>query len=582
MTSKQTPDVIHSDRLRQLAESRKQILGLPADKALAAIVKHPQPAALVHSFPEADLHFLLHDIGLDNALPLLALASNRQWEYLMDMEIWNRDQLNIQSTTSWLQLLLQADPDRLVRWCFDQQLDLLELYLFRNIEIRVRESDQVPSEFGEGFFTDDDTLYIRFVDYPVATPQEEAVKARRNQMLSQLLRRLSIADHPRYQGLLLESAGLIPAESEEELYRLRNVRLGEKGLLPFEAAIGVYQPLQPGQLAARGRKVIQPAASQASRVPVPQLASDFLDGKDLFTQALKHIDASHEVGQLQAELAGLCNQVITADQETIRGRAQLQAAVAKVSGYLSIGLERLTAETTGNRSAAAAVHIRQHMLSDIFRTGYAGALELKWRAGAWHAQSWSQAQKLGLTFWGESWLGRLGGLLIESPKYYDPDYIDSNYREFRNQAEIDETGRVLDQVVALDQLFSLLAVEKAAPPKNRLLTYKSLLLTLWARACLNMPPSDPETSTLAIGLSAFKAFYDSLWTVKANRHFIDDDRKTDFLHWAADASGQSAADLSASLGLVFEALFEEIERELAAVAPNNLDRRHVHLFLLSA
>ena len=93
MTSKQTPDVIHSDRLRQLAESRKQILGLPADKALAAIVKHPQPAALVHSFPEADLHFLLHDIGLDNALPLLALASNRQWEYLMDMEIWNRDQL---------------------------------------------------------------------------------------------------------------------------------------------------------------------------------------------------------------------------------------------------------------------------------------------------------------------------------------------------------------------------------------------------------------------------------------------------------------------------------------------------------
>jgi hypothetical protein len=125
-------------------------------------------------------------------------------------------------------------------------------------------------------------------------------------------------------------------------------------------------------------------------------------------------------------------------------------------------------------------------------------------------------------------------------------------------------------------------VEKASPPKSRLLTYKNLLLTLWARASLNMPPTDPETSRLAIGLSAFKAFYDTLWTIRGNRRFINDDRKTDFLHWAADASGQSAADLSASLGLVFETLFDEIERELAAVASNNLDRRHVHLFLLSA
>jgi hypothetical protein len=549
---------------------------------MAAIVQHPQPAALVHSFPEADLHFLLHDIGLDNALPLLALASNRQWEYALDMEIWNRDRLNIQMTTAWLQLLLQADPDRLARWCFDQHLDLLELYLFRNIEVRVREADQVPSEFGEGFFTDDDTFYIRFVDYPVATPQEEAVKASRNHMLSQLLRRLSIVDHPRYQGLLMECAGLIPAESEEELYRLRNVRLGEKGLLPFEAAIGVYQPLQPGQLAARGRKVIRPAAPEASRVPVPQLASSFLDGDDLFVQALKNIDAPHEVGQIQMELAGLCNQVITADRETIRGRAQLQAAVAKVSGYLSIGLERMTAGTTGNRSAAAAGHIRRHMLTDIFRTGFGGVLQLKWRAATWHKQSWSQAQKLGLTFWGETWLGRLGGLLIESPKFYDPDHIDSNYREFKTQAEIDETGLVLDQVAALDQLFSQLAGENAPPPTNRLLTYKSVLLTLWARARLNLPPADPETSALAIGLSEFEAFYASLWTVEADRRFIDDDRKTDFLQWAADASGQSATDLSAALGLVFEALFDEIERELAAVAPNNLDWRHVQLFLLSA
>jgi hypothetical protein len=140
----------------------------------------------------------------------------------------------------------------------------------------------------------------------------------------------------------------------------------------------------------------------------------------------------------------------------------------------------------------------------------------------------------------------------------------------------------VDQVAALDGLLSQLAIEKVSPPKNRLLTYKSVLLTLWARACLNMPPMDPETAAMAIRLPAFKTFYPTLWTIEADRRFIGDDRKTDFLQWIAESSGQSAAALSASLGPVFESLFDEIERELAAVETNNLDWRHVHLFLLSA
>ena len=58
MTQTKTPTLKHSDRIRQLAEKRKHILSIPAEQAMAAILDHPQPAALVHSFPEEDLHFL--------------------------------------------------------------------------------------------------------------------------------------------------------------------------------------------------------------------------------------------------------------------------------------------------------------------------------------------------------------------------------------------------------------------------------------------------------------------------------------------------------------------------------------------
>jgi len=41
--------------------------------------------------------------------------------------------------------------------------------------------------------------------------------------------------------VLLEATHVIPAETEEEELRWRNVRLAEKGFLAFDEAIGIYQ-----------------------------------------------------------------------------------------------------------------------------------------------------------------------------------------------------------------------------------------------------------------------------------------------------------------------------------------------------
>jgi hypothetical protein len=575
-----TPTLSHSDRIRQLAEKRKQILSIPAEQAMADILEHPQPAALVHSFPEEDLHILIHDLGMDNALPLVALASNRQWEFMLDMEVWKKDQLSYPLATSWLHLLLRADPDRLVKWCFDERLEFLELYLFRNIELRVRESDQFSSDLEDGFSTDDDTFYVRFVDYPVATPESSAAKTRRDEMLHLLLRRISAFDHPRYQGLLLESVSLVPSEIEEELFRLRNVRLAEKGFLPFHEAVGVYQPLRPDDLAARGKKDIRPPSPEDPRFPVPQFAATFLEGDNLFVRALKGIHAAHVIQQLQGELAGLCNQVISADQAIIRNRDQLKSVVSKVSGYLSIGLERMTESSGDTRDPMASSHLQRHLLADIFRTGFGSALRLKWEADRWYKKSWCRSQQLDLTFWDEAWLGLLGGLLINPPKFYNPSSADSIYRDFLTREEIEATGRGLDQAIALDQLLERLDVSIAMDAGIRRLTYKNLLLTLWARSSLKEPPVVKVTSTFGIPLSDFKPFFAGLWTDKAGHRIIGNDKKAEFLDWAATASGQLPGEMSDRLGTIFEALFDEIERELALVEAGNLDAHHIDLFLL--
>jgi len=193
----------HRAREQALAQARRQILALPPEKALAAISEHPYPVTLVQSMAEEDLYLLVHAIGPDDALPVLGLASNIQWEYFLDMEIWARDRLHPLAATEWLGRLLQADPDRFTHWIAGEQRDIFEYYLFRNIELRVREYEEDPAEFGDGFSTEDDVHYVRMLSYPAEHKQYQEA---RDQFMDDLLRRISVYDYHLYKALLLASA----------------------------------------------------------------------------------------------------------------------------------------------------------------------------------------------------------------------------------------------------------------------------------------------------------------------------------------------------------------------------------------
>ena len=119
------------ERFRTLQEKRQQLMALEPKDALERILQDPQPLPLVHSFPEQDLYFLIHDIGPEDTLPLLSLASDRQWEHIADLETWQKDQIDLKSVARWLGLLLDADPDRFIRWFLEQKLEFIEFYLIK-------------------------------------------------------------------------------------------------------------------------------------------------------------------------------------------------------------------------------------------------------------------------------------------------------------------------------------------------------------------------------------------------------------------------------------------------------------------
>jgi len=543
--------------------SPKDLLRLPGKKALELILESPTPVTLVQSLAEEDLFWLVHDIGLEDALPILSLASNDQWQYLVDLEVWKKDRLEVDSVNQWIGLLLKADHERFLNWGLREHIELVELHLAKNIEVRIREEDESPSDFDKNYFTLDEVFYIRIKD------------EKYDQIIRDFLEHFAHHDLEKFHEVLLGLVGVLPAEIEENLYRLRNVRLVEKGFLPFEEAIGIYQHLNPQSLLEKEQQPGKVIKEGQPAQPVPASTLLLIKDQDPFYLSLKRIEDNHILDQLQIEFAAMCNQIISADSLVVRDKEILADVVRKACGYLSIGLEKVTG---GDQERAARLLERFH-LHQVFRVGYGAALELKWKTERWLKDSWFAGQALGLGFWEEAWEGILEGLLKKRPVFYTGLSKGGPYREFGSLEEITYCHTALDQVMAVDHLLSMLFAQTVlAHPVHAYhpVTYKNLFLTCWARYRLGLTEEAEP-----IEIEELKAFFRNLWVKETRPYQIDTRMKQDFLGWLQMRCEQAVTEIPGRAGKVLDHIFDELEKEYGSVHLEDLDPRYIKHFLVA-
>jgi hypothetical protein len=565
----------HVKRLEKLAADRKEILSLEGMQALDAILDHPQPNALIHSFAEEDLLFLIHHIGPEDALDLIAMASDRQWEYILDIETWKKDRINLNAVTEWLGLMLKADPQRFIHWAATQKPELIEYLLFHSIEVIVREEDQDPSDFEDGFITYDDIFYFRIPESKYAPDAQADFKEQHQELLNSIIDHLAKIDHVFYQQTLLRSANVISAESEEEAFRLRNFRLAEKGFVPFHEAVGIFQPISVDLLKKR-KKVIAEQPEPETFVPAPINHTHLMGEDSIFSKALSKITNFNILQQLQVEFAGVCNQLIVAEPTPVRSRDELKAIVKKACGFISIGIENLLHSEKVVTDSITVEYIKTYPLVDLFRTGYGEIANLRQQAKTWQKNSWFSKNNLPLSFWRARLVGVIGGLLINRPKFYDNQRTGDLYREFETMADAEMTGSILRQAMAYDRLLSAMDIHGDNFSKDRFITYQNFLMTLWARHCIDLP-----AEVLPIPVALFKPFFTDLWEPEKTPPAIKDSKKTDLLQWLASESGLPKEEISKDLGKALELLFDEIAEECGTIRPEDLDPRFVTIFLLS-
>lgn len=362
---KSHPDKVEEALARMsVAEQVRSVQMVRGQEQLDLLILSRQTEQVVRLLPEEDIYYMIKEIGEEDAIPVLALLSTKQLQYVFDMEWWRGDKFVPQNALDWLRWVAKANDQLLLDWILTEDFDLKVMVL--QSLIKVFKPDEMTDQY-DGVedlehFTLDGVFDI-FVKVPDAAP------------LLKNLFKLLYADHQKVFFALMEAVIWYPITPTVEVaYRWWRSRVEEKGIVGYEEAIGVYSLLDSDSLKldAAPQEAFEEQGSAYAMAPVYPLADT--DPATFFGQCLAMLKNHKRVNALCWELMYVANKVMVADRQDFTHIDIRHEIMRKVLGYINIGLEL----GAGGDIAKGEALLNQTWMQSLFQVGYAGVMRLKW------------------------------------------------------------------------------------------------------------------------------------------------------------------------------------------------------------
>ena len=347
-----------------LLEQVRCVQLLRGKEQLDLLILSSQAEALVRLLPEEDIYFMVKDIGEEDALPVLAVISERQMQYIFDMEWWRGDKFLPQKAMDWLRWMEKANDRQLLHWVLTEDFDQKVMVLQSLIKVYKRDetTDQYEGVEELEHFTLDGVIDI-YLKVPDAAD-----------LLKHLFKLLYVEHQKVFYALMEAVIWYEVTPTVETSYRWWRSRMEEKGMVSYEEALGVYSLLDPKSL----KQDVPPHdafVDQKSRYAVaPVHPFSDTDPSTFFGQCLAMMKNQERVNAICWELMCLANKVMIADRQELSNVDSHHAIMRKVLGYINIGLEL----GAGGDITKGESLLSQTWMQSLFQVGYAGGMRLKW------------------------------------------------------------------------------------------------------------------------------------------------------------------------------------------------------------
>lgn len=304
-----------------------------------AIFDADVPEEVIRELPAQTLYMVIQYNGLHSSIEVVEQSTDEQLKAIIDLDIWNRDEINETQIWEWLRLADIPDPsssdtsglDILAKFlkCFDLKLVSLLIRKYINVTTNEEPTDQPPAE--RCFSPDNGFTWLSFRDL---TADQEFLLGRLVAMIFESKAEVF------YQLLSIAQANT-NILLEEEAYQDKEKRLAVEGIPEFAyaceinsgktAKVIVKELVEKTTIQSYDLAVIEPLVAIANEAEIPEP----------LLSALK----SNQQESLLEEFTLLINAGCVFFKIPFFEKESLNFLCKQIIGAINIGLESLINES---------------------------------------------------------------------------------------------------------------------------------------------------------------------------------------------------------------------------------------------
>lgn len=329
-----------------------------ADKLIEA----PNLAEQVQSLDPLEAYFIVKEVGLESALPILRAATPEQLQTFVDLDCWDGDTPDISEIGVWLAAFADEGFEPLAAAFLSLDEELQVWFLKETLVVwELAAEESIP---------DADREYRRFNTpdgyFSVDGKPDKDSEFDPLTLIDALYRH----DVQGAYQLLVATRWELESTLSEEAHRFRAGRVEDLGFPPRDEAFVLFTPPP-----AKPRAPVVAAHPAVATLPA-LYAAPLLD-KSLLALAIGTLDDEALIGQLERDFLSLVNLAIVAYDESPRDVTHVAETAETVRDTVSLGLESLK---PGSDDAAGAL-LGTWSLVDLYRQGHQQLVPLQKRAG---------------------------------------------------------------------------------------------------------------------------------------------------------------------------------------------------------
>jgi hypothetical protein len=418
------------------------VLQVPWKNRMDVIMQSESARELVQALPPEEVFWMVKQRGVEDSLPVIARTTHEQFQFMIDLDCWQRDELVPENCLSWYRILGRCNIAKVLEWFEQADESLLVAGLKQFVSIHKIEEESDISEEYEDMppCTIDGINFFRFVSEEaqvVLFPLFKVVRNNNAGLFQTLI-----------EGLIWDSR----IEAEDEALHWRQSRAAENGFPLFDEALAIYQPLSSKALQQRGDEL---SGESAQELQPPgnelQLRYAVAEGRlpAYLLSSLTLLDAE-QLERFEQVLITTANKVLVADCMEVRDLEDVRGALHKAAGFIAVGLEHMSA---GNQLRAQALLASEHP-EILFRRGFTLVNEIAQSARNHKGVIRTSDAPRFISFYGTPLADTVLGLVRSRPLFYagllNPG--SSQYRDFESLADVEAAAGAAQRLRAAGKL----------------------------------------------------------------------------------------------------------------------------------